>query len=74
MLLTTISMCWVNSDLHFTCLLFVDRIKIVPLLTAAGFEDKAFLQSVGFNTRQSSYEEAYALPYGYSSLPAPDVL
>ena len=46
----------------------------MPLLTAAGFEDKAFLQSVGFNTRQSSYEEAYALPYGYSSLPAPDVL
>ena len=37
------------------------RIKTVALLRAVGHEGRTFLQSVGFNIRESSYEKAFAL-------------
>ena len=37
------------------------RIKTVALLRAVGHKGRTFLQSVGFNIRQSSYDKAFAL-------------
>ena len=37
------------------------RIKTVAFLRAVGHEGRTFLQSVGFQVRESSYEKAFAL-------------
>ena len=37
------------------------RIRTVAFLRAVGHEGRTFLQSVGFNMRESSYEKAFAL-------------